>query len=75
MTIEWNGGSKEIELSRADVEDNDDSFEDDELPVTEITLEDATTDYLTFTILDAVEGTKYDDVAISEIKVYANVAE
>jgi len=71
IRIETCGEMNESELIVLDPGDEDVAFEPDEIDGTRITFhEPVKTDYLTITILDAVGGTKYEDVAISEIKVY-----
>ena len=71
VLVEWDDGQKELILDRIAVDESDDIFDNDEVPISKLHLEnDIQTQYLKLTILDAVAGSKYKDVAVSEVKVY-----
>lgn len=72
LLIEWEGGQSEIGLDRVDVSTDDEPFELDEMPIAKLNLDEAVqTSYLKFTIIDAVGGSKYEDVAITDVSVYS----
>ena len=55
-----------------DVSTDDEPFELDEMPIAKLNLDEAVqTSYLKFTIIDAVGGSKYEDVAITDVSVYS----
>lgn len=76
LLVEWDGGQGEIELPRVDVGTDEEPFELDELPVAELNLEDSVqTSYIRLTITDAIAGSKYEDVAISDVAVYTTAGD
>lgn len=71
VLVEWDGGQGPYDISRQEFPDVDEPFNNDELPCTELKFDQGIqTQYLKLTILEATEGTKYKDIAISEIEVF-----
>lgn len=71
LLIEWDGGQTELFLNRIDAGMNEEPFETKELPVEKLNFEKpAETSFIKLTILESVRGSKYEDIAISEIVIF-----
>lgn len=72
MLIEFNDGTtKTADVSFMNIPEEKIPFAKDEMDPTEVILDEpVTASSVKLTILDAIQGTKYQDVAVSEIEIY-----
>lgn len=75
LLVEFDDGtSKTIDVKTMSAPEEKETFQESEMQPTELILDEPiTASSVKLTIMDAVSGSKYDDVAISEIELYHEV--